>query len=53
MLIHPWDFHSEAYKKEKMGPRQSQQSHEVQGEETNKIQETNLNLGLVNFYFHF
>ena len=32
-----------------MGPRQSQQSHEVPGEETTKIQETSLNLGVVNF----
>ena len=48
MLIHPRDFHSEGYMKySRMGLRQS---HEVQEEkQTNKIKETNLNLGVVNF----
>ena len=50
MLIYPEVFHSQVYKKEKiMGPRHSQLDHEGRGEVTTKIEENNLNVGLLNF----
>ena len=50
MLISPKIFHSQAYKKDgRMSPRQGQSDHENKREATTKIQEKNLNVGLMNF----